>query len=292
MNVLIIGGLGQLGTTLAQIAPQGTTCRSVDLPEFDITHPEQAMAVVTELHPDVVINASAYTAVDQAEKDADLAFRVNADGPRNLALAAKSIGCRMIHVSTDYVFDGTACRPYSPQSPCNPIGVYGQSKRQGEINLFDILHDALIVRTSWLYSRFGSNFVLTMLRLIRERDELKVVADQVGAPTWARTLAEVIWKAVEKPALSGIYHWSDAGVASWYDFAVAIQEEGINLNLLDRSIPITSIRTEEYPTMAERPSYSLLDCSRSRRDMDVAPMHWRVALRRMLGEMGVQDREK
>ena len=282
MKVLIIGGKGQLGTTLTRTAPEAIEYRSLDLPEFDITNMKDVEAVFGDEKPDVIINASAYTAVDRAEEAIDLAFSVNATGPKHLALAAKENGTRLIHVSTDYVFDGTACTPYSPEAPCNPLGVYGKSKRQGEINIRSILDDSVIIRTSWLYSRYGSNFVLTMLRLMNERDELQVVADQIGAPSWTSPLATAIWVVAGREQFNGIYHWSDAGVASWYDFAVAIQEEAIKLNILNKMIPIYPINTDAFPTPAQRPSYSVLDSTHAWRDFEIEPLHWRVALRQML----------
>jgi dTDP-4-dehydrorhamnose reductase len=282
MKALIIGAKGQLGTTLTQTVPNAIEPLSLDLPEFDITDSNSVDAVFGSEKPDVVINASAYTAVDRAEEEVDLAFRVNATGPKNLALAARKAGSRLIHVSTDYVFDGTACTPYPPQAPCSPLGVYGKSKRQGEINVLEVIDEPLIIRTSWLYSKYGNNFVLTMLRLMNERDELKVVADQIGAPTWASTLAVAIWAAVGKSHLKGIYHWSDAGVASWYDFAVAIQEEALSQGKLTSLIPIHPIRTDQFPTPVTRPAYSVLDSTASWSDFDTEPMHWRAALRQML----------
>ena len=285
MKVLIIGGKGQLGTTLTKTTPEGIECRSLDLPEFDITDPDAVNAIVQAEKPDVIINASAYTAVDRAEQEADLAFRVNATGPQNLAMAVKKTGSRLVHISTDYVFDGTACTPYPPEAPCTPLGVYGQTKRQGEINISELADDPAIIRTSWLYSQYGNNFVLTMLRLMKERDELKVVADQIGAPTWASTLASFIWAVAGEQQLKGIYHWSDAGVASWYDFAVAVQEEAFCLGILNRQIPIHPITSDRFPTPAKRPSYSVLDCTRSWKGFSIDPLHWRVALRQMLGSM-------
>ena len=285
MKALIIGGKGQLGTTLTQMVPDAVVARSLDLPEIDITDSTAVETVVADEKPDVIINASAYTNVDRAEEDVDRAFAVNATGPKNIALAAKRAGCRMIHVSTDYVFDGTACTPYAPEAPCSPLGVYGKSKRQGEINVLDVIDDPVIIRTSWLYSQYGNNFVLTMLRLMNERDELKVVADQVGGPTWAATLAAAIWAVIGKDDLKGIYHWSDAGVASWYDFAVAIQEEALSLGILKNAIPIHPIRTDQFPTLTERPSYSVLNSTGSWRYFNIVPLHWRAALRQMLASI-------
>lgn len=285
MKVMTVGKQGQLGTTLMQTVPSSVSSIFLDLPAFDVTDPEAVADVIEREKPEVIINASAYTAVDKSEEEADLAYRVNATGPKNLAGAAKKRGCRLIHVSTDYVFDGKAYTPYAPDHPCRPLGVYGKSKREGEIHVEKILDDFLTIRTAWLYSAIGNNFVLTMLRLMREREEIKVVADQVGSPTWAFTLAKAIWAAAENRPLSGYYHWSDAGVASWYDFAVAIQEEALGLGLLDKKVPVRPITTAEFPTKTTRPPYSVLGCRESWSDFGVGPLHWRVALRRMLAGM-------
>lgn len=285
MKVLIVGAGGQLGRTLADTAPEEVALQRLDLPDCDITDENSVRRHVGAAAPDFIVNAAAYTAVDRAESEAELAFAVNAAGAGHLARAARQAGARLVHVSTDYVFDGGANTPYAPEAECRPLGVYGRSKRQGEIAVLEILADALILRTAWLYSRHGANFVGTMLRLMAAKPQLSVVADQVGAPTWAGTLAAAIWAAARRPALKGIYHWTDAGVASWYDFAVAIQEEALALGKLARPIPILPIRTADYPTAARRPAYSVLDCARAWRDFHLAPIHWREALRRMLREL-------
>ena len=282
MRVMIVGKNGQLGTTLAQMVPASVTCSAVDLPDVDITDGDQVRHTVIAERPDVIVNASAYTAVDRAEEEAELAFRVNAQGPLHLARAAADAGARLIHVSTDYVFDGSACTPYATDAPCSPLGVYGKSKREGERNVLDTLDAPVIIRTAWLYSQYGNNFVKTMLRLFKEKPELNVVTDQVGGPTWATTLAGAVWKAVMKPDLAGIFHWTDAGVTSWYDFAVAIAEEALARGLIDHPIPIHPIPTAEYPTPARRPAYSVLDCTSSWRALELTPTQWRVALRRMM----------
>lgn len=286
MKVMIVGENGQLGKTLMHTAPSMVTVFALDLPGFDITNADQVNQTVDAERPAVIINASAYTAVDRAEEESELAFRVNAQGPLHLARAAKNAGARMIHVSTDYVFDGNACSPYAPDAPCNPLGVYGKSKREGERNVLDTLNTAVILRTAWLYSQYGNNFVKTMLRLIKEKPELKVVADQVGGPTWATTLAGAIWQIVDKPELKGILHWTDAGVASWYDFAVAIAEEGLARGMIEKPIPIHPIPTSEYPTPARRPAYSVLDCTASWRALSIQPVQWREALRGMMDALG------
>ncbi|HEX7035946.1 MAG TPA: dTDP-4-dehydrorhamnose reductase [Pseudomonadales bacterium] len=293
--VLITGANGQLGWELQRTAPADVSAIALDRQALDITSPASIGAALDRHRPDVVINAAAYTAVDKAEQEPERAAAANADGPRALAEAAASRGIRLIHVSTDFVFDGTAGTPYRPDAPTHPLGVYGRTKRQGEEALLanpcrsDL--QIAILRTGWVYSSHGRNFVKTMLRLMGERDEVRVVADQVGTPTWARGLAEALWRiAVWRPLLQGasqgpIFHWSDAGVASWYDFAVAIQEEALSLGLLERAVPVKPITTAEYPTPARRPAYSVLDKSATWSALGLDPVHWRTALRSMLCEL-------
>jgi dTDP-4-dehydrorhamnose reductase len=192
----------------------------------------------------------------------------------------------MIQISTDYVFDGTHSSPYHTDEKSSPLGVYGESKHQGERRVQEILpRDSVIIRTAWVYSTHGHNFVKSMLRLMAEREELGIVADQVGSPTYARTLARAVWDFAEQPQLHGVYHWTDAGVASWYDFAVAIMEEAVAYGLLPRPITAKPIRSCDYPTPARRPAYSVLDKTSSWEQLSVAPLHWREALREMLTEL-------
>jgi len=285
MKVLITGAGGQLGRMLCATAPAHVRLEPRTSAQLDVSDLGEVAREVAALRPEVIINAAAYTAVDRAEQDAEHAHAVNALGPAHLAQAATQCGARLLQVSTDYVFDGMASRPYHPLDACHPLGVYGASKRAGEEAVLAIASRGLIVRTSWLYAAQGHNFVATMLRLMRERAELAVVADQVGSPTWAGTLAAALWSAVGQPQLHGIYHWADLGVASWYDFAVAIQEEALALGLLQQAIPVRPLRSEEYPTPARRPAYSVLDTADARRDFGIAGMHWRVALRQMLREL-------
>ena len=190
-----------------------------------------------------------------------------------------------MHISTDFVFDGTSATPYTPDAPTAPLGEYGRSKLQGEQAVTAALPQALIIRTGWVYSAFGNNFVKTMLRLMGEREQLNVVADQVGTPTWAQGLARACWAAAQRPHLSGIYHWSDAGVCSWYDFAVAICEEGMAQGLLSRPVDVRPIPAADYPTPARRPSYSVLDKTSSWRDLELQGVHWRRQLRAMLADL-------
>ncbi len=285
MKVLITGAAGQLGSALQATVPAGLEVTATDN-ALDITRADAVQTALTTLRPALIINCAAYTRVDDAEREPTLAFAINAEGPANLATAARVLGARLIQISTDYVFDGTQARPYSPGDATSPLGVYGASKLAGEQQVLEIAGDhALVIRTAWLYGASGNNFVKTMLRLMREKNELRVVADQIGTPTWTHTLAQAIWAAAQRPSLHGTYHWTDAGAASWYDFAVAIQEEALAFGLLTRAIPIHPIRTQDYPTPARRPGYSVLDKTKSVADFGVALLHWRVALRHVLKDM-------
>ncbi|HET7565713.1 MAG TPA: dTDP-4-dehydrorhamnose reductase [Gemmatimonadaceae bacterium] len=288
MRALITGAEGQLGRELVRCAPQSVELLAVDIAELDITDDTAVRATCSAFAPTIVINAAAYTAVDRAESEPERAFAVNEGGARNVARAAAEHDARMVHVSTDYVFDGTACRPYRPSDATRPVGVYGQSKLAGEEAVLSAAGErAVIVRTAWLYSSFGTNFVKTMLRVLAERDVVRVVADQVGTPTWAANLSRVLWTLAARPEVHGVMHWTDAGVASWYDFAVAIREEALAFGLIARAAPVMPIRTEDYPTPVKRPSYSVLDKSASWALLgESAPAcHWRSALRMMLREM-------
>lgn len=233
--------------------------------------------------PDLVINAAAYTAVDRAEAEPELAMRLNGAAPGWLATAARAVGARFVHVSSDFVFDGTRASPYPPDAPPNPLSVYGRSKLEGERAVLAAHPDALVVRTAWVHDGQGRNFVRTMLGLMQTREEVRVVCDQLGTPTHAPSLARAIWGLVAAEA-KGVFHWTDAGVASWYDFAVAIQEEGLALGLLDRAVPVRPIRTADYPTPARRPACAILDKEASWRLLGPA-RHWRVELRSALAAL-------
>ena len=258
MIALIAGAGGQLGRALQTSTPPDTIVVAPPETGFDITDPDTVARVVADARPTHVFNAAAYTAVDRAETDEAAARRVNVNAVGLLAAAARQAGAAFVHVSTDFVFDGRASTPYSPGAAPNPISAYGRTKLDGEIAACDLHGAPLIVRTAWVYAAEGNNFVHTMLRLMRERPALDVVADQVGTPTHAAGLARALW-ALAGRGVTGTYHWTDAGVCSWYDFAVAIQEEALALGLLDHAVPITPIRTADYPTPAERPAYSVLD---------------------------------
>ncbi|MGC8853742.1 MAG: dTDP-4-dehydrorhamnose reductase [Halothiobacillaceae bacterium] len=298
-RILLVGAQGQVGWELQRSGPEHVTLTALDRNALDITQPRDVLRTVQDIQPHWIINAAAYTAVDQAEREPERAFAVNGDGARHLAEAARTVKARMIQISTDFVFDGQQSHPYLP-SPLEGEGTgergnspllctYGASKRAGEMAVLKTLgDDALIIRTAWVYSSHGHNFVKTMLRLMRERDSLGIVADQIGSPTWARGLAHAIWQAIGKD-ITGIHHWTDAGVASWYDFACAIQDEALNLGLLEQSIPIRPIRTQDYPTPAKRPAYSVLDKTATWQALGIdTPTHWRIPLRAMLNEYQAQ----
>ncbi len=286
MKALVLGCNGQLGRALADTAPAGAEYVGLDLPELDITDQDSLLKSCQRVAPTHIINAAAYTAVDLAESDIELATAVNVDGARNVAVASKKLGARLIHISTDFVFDGTASTPYTADAETNPLSVYGRTKRDGELAvLATIPEHAVIVRTAWLYSKTGKNFVKTMLHLMQSRDELSVVADQFGSPTWAESLAVALWGLAAVPDCCGVFHWTDAGETSWYEFAVTIQEEALSLGLLQSSIPVHAIRTEDYPTPAARPAYSVLDSSNTSAVLGIRPAPWRVNLRQMLKGM-------
>ena len=283
MKALILGSKGQLGHALTKTAPNGTTVTGLHRPDLDITDLDQLRSQCVSEKPAVIVNAAAYTSVDLAESQATAAEAVNVDGARNIAIISRELDARLIHVSTDFVFDGNSSVPYTAAADTRPLNVYGQTKRDGErAVLKETDGTGIIVRTSWLYSATGHNFVNTMLRLMREKDDLAVVSDQVGSPTWADSLAEAIWQIAGTPGLHGIYHWSDQGQVSWYEFALAIQEEAVSLGILSNAIPIRPIRSAEYKSTAVRPAFSVLDCTATQQALAIQPATWRENLRRML----------
>ena len=284
-KVLITGADGQLGYELQRTVVKGYECIPTDRDQLDITDEAAVNSFITLHKPDVIINSAAYTAVDKAEEETELAIAINTTGAENLAKACRTKNIKLVQISTDFVFDGKACSPYKVDAKTDPEGVYGKTKRDGDDHVLDILgDDALIIRTSWLYSAHGNNFVKTMLRFMKERDELGIISDQVGTPTWANSLAHAVWQAIERNT-KGLHHWSDAGVASWYDFAYAIMEEGVALGLLDKTIKINPITTADYPTPANRPCYSVLDKTQTWQTLGMQSDHWRVALRKMMKEL-------
>ncbi len=286
MKILITGGSGQLGRELRDTCPEGFHTVFPSSSGMDITDSLQTLSLTKRLNPDVIINAAAYTAVDQAETDMERAFAINAKGAANIARAAAETGARLIHISTDFVFDGKKSSPYRPSDTPNPISVYGKSKLLGEQEIMNLLSDrALIIRTSWLYSSHGRNFVKTMLSLMDTRAELGVVSDQAGTPTWAKGLARAVWQTASRPDLSGILHWSDSGIASWYDFACVIADIASEMRIIKKCPKILPIKTEDYPTPARRPAYSVLDKGSTTDALGIVPPHWQENLEIMLSEL-------
>lgn len=281
-QVLICGAGGQLGSELQLTCPAGVQVVAHGRDVLDISDPRAIERVLDASPVRAVINAAAYTAVDKAETDQEGARQINAAAPDYLARACAARGLRFLHVSTDFVFDGTKGSPYLPDDNPNPLGVYGASKLEGEQAVLASGADALVLRTGWVYSRHGGNFVKTMLRLMAERDALSVVEDQVGTPTWARTLAATCWSLLGHPQAIGVYHWSDAGACSWYDFACAIRELGLELGLLGQAAQVSPIPAAGYPTPAARPAYSVLDKTTTRELIGSTGNDWRSELRAML----------
>ena len=286
-RIVITGANGQLGQTLVRgEMAESNLLFPLGRDELDITSQASVNSLLETLKPEIVINSAAYTAVDAAESNAADAYAINEQGVKNLALWCKSSGTHLIHISTDFVFNGEKNQPYRVDDPVAPLSVYGQSKLAGERVIATLLPgNSSIVRTAWLYSPYNTNFMKTMLRLMREREMLNVVDDQIGTPCSTATLAQCLQALVRADRPEGIYHWTDAGVASWYDFAVAIQEEALALSILDRAIPINPIPTAKYPTPARRPTYSVLDKSRALQELGCPQMHWRTALRDVLKRM-------
>jgi dTDP-4-dehydrorhamnose reductase len=223
--------------------------------------------------------------VDLAEDHRSQAIAANDTAVGVLAAAASTAGCRLLHLSTDFVFDGKSNRAYLPADQANPLSAYGVSKLGGERQVLNRAGTGIVLRTAWVYAATGRNFVLTMLRLMREKEQVSVVCDQIGSPTWAAGIAAAIWGLIEVGAPGGVYHWTDLGVASWYDFAVAIQEEALARGLLRREVPITPIPTAAYPTRAQRPAFSVLDSGSTRALIKTPARHWRHNLRTMLDEL-------
>jgi dTDP-4-dehydrorhamnose reductase len=286
VKVLITGAHGQVGRCLLASVPAGVTAIGLTRAQLDVGDADAVTQAVQAHGPAVIINAAAYTAVDRAETEGAAARRVNGLGPRHLARAARACGARLLHISTDFVFDGRGSVPYAPNAPTAPLGTYGLTKLEGEQAVSELTPDtAVVLRTAWVYAAQGANFVRTMLRVMGERGQVRVVADQIGTPTAADSLAGVLWALAGRPDITGVQHFTDAGVASWYDFAVAIAEEATVLGLLTPGVRVSAIATVDYPTPARRPGYSVLDSRALLSALALEPHHWRVSLRRVLGAL-------
>ena len=279
MRALVTGAEGQLGRHLAATAPRGVTVEAVGHEQCDITDPRAVANAFESFQPDVVINTAAYTGVDAAEDNEDLAFLVNARAPELLARAAFRLGARLIHISTDYVFDGLRSTPYPPDAPTNPLNTYGASKLEGERLARAAASSTLVVRVGWLYSKTGKNFLSRIAGGNIATPEIRVVQDQVGCPTSAREFAAALWRAAESE-LSGVYHWANLGQTTWYDFALECDRVARELGLSGRSAPeIVGVTSEEFPSRASRPRYSVLDPAWLAAALGVRPSSWTDGLR-------------
>lgn len=292
MRILLLGGNGQVGRALRQTLPAlgEVIVATRDGADADVAadfdQPQALPALVRQIVPDVVVNAAAYTAVDRAESEPEAAFRANAEAPAALARRCATTGALLVHYSTDYVFDGRSARPYREDDATAPLGVYGMSKRAGEEAIRASGARHMILRTAWVYAAQGRNFLRTMLRLAAEREELRVVADQVGAPTPAAWIADATGQLLRQGVrASGTWHLTAAGETSWHGFAQAIMDEAQAAGLLARRPRVLPIATAEYPTPARRPAYSVLDTAKLQRDFAIAPPAWRDGLRATVCEL-------
>ena len=290
-NILVTGAYGQLGNEVRILSANYPEYNFMftDVDSLDICDKDELIDFVTGNDIRYIINCAAYTAVDKAEDDAELCEKINATAVKNLGLAAAEAGAGIIHVSTDYVFDGTSCRPYTEDMPTKPCSVYGKTKLKGEKNLLKVCPNAIIIRTAWLYSPFGNNFVKTMIKLGSERESLNVIFDQVGTPTYAEDLADAILKAMDQTIdtdhdKGGVYHFSNEGVCSWYDFTIKIHEiAGIT------TCKVNPIETKDYPTKAARPHYSVLNKSKIKQTFNITIPHWEASLKNCIKELSEQE---
>ena len=285
MNILVTGANGQLGNEMQVLARENLqhTYFFTDVQELDICDEQAVYAYVSEHKIDIIVNCAAYTAVDKAEDNVELCDKLNNIAPGYLARAAQANGAAMIQVSTDYVFDGTAHIPYTEEEPTCPASVYGSTKLAGEQNVMDHCEKAMVIRTAWLYSIYGNNFVKTMIRLGQERDSLGVIFDQIGTPTYANDLAQAIFAAINKGVVRGIYHFSDEGVCCWYDFTIAIHRlAGI------ASCKVKPLHTADYPAKAPRPHYSVLDKTKIKDTFGIEIPHWEESLKRCINQLRME----
>jgi dTDP-4-dehydrorhamnose reductase len=284
MRLALIGGKGMLAQAVTGMTPPDYELVSFDLPDFDITDRNQVLSVLAELRPEVIINCAAFTNVDGCETQEELANFVNGTAVGYLAAAAKEVGATLVHISTDYVFAGNKGTPYLEEDATHPLSAYGRSKRMGEQAILDSgLERFFIIRTSWLYGPGGKNFVETIIRLGKEREELRVVADQIGCPTFTRDLAAAIFNLLKLDRAHGIYHFANAGQCSWHEFAVAIVDEAIAAGETIVAQRVVPIRSEEYPLPAPRPAWSVFSKGKYKAATGAAVPDWRKSLREYFG---------
>jgi len=283
-RVLITGCNGQVGFCLTEMLAGKVELLALDRHALDITNKKDVFEIVTEFKPDYLLNAAAYTAVDQAEIDVDLAFSINHKGPMNLAEASESVGATMLHISTDYVFKGDALEPYSEKDKVEPKGVYGKSKLEGEKAVAEYCEKHLILRTAWVFGGHGNNFVKTMLRLSRDRNEISIVSDQFGGPTYAGDIAQALISIIEYIDAGntpewGVYHFSGEPYVSWFEFANSIFKSAVDAKLLDKMPVLKPISSAEFLTKADRPSNSRLNCQKIHKQFNVPPSDWLLEIK-------------
>ena len=283
MNVLVTGSNGQLGSEIKNIAGLYKSINFIfpNSTELDISELDSVLRFFDANKVEVVLNCAAYTNVDMAEKQSELAYKINSKGVQNLVLGVKKVNGKLLHISTDYVFDGLSDTPYKESDKINPIGVYGKTKREGELMILNSNIDAIIIRTSWLYSVYGNNFVKTILKLGKEKNKLKIVSDQIGSPTSANDLANVCLEIVSKHKNKiddncNIYHFSNQGEISWFDFGVAVIELG------NIECEVCPVDTEDFPTLANRPNYSVLNKTKIKNDFNIKIPYWKDSLKRCI----------
>ncbi|MEO0835764.1 MAG: dTDP-4-dehydrorhamnose reductase [Cyanobacteria bacterium J06642_3] len=288
-KILLTGISGQVGQELQHTLTSLGEVVGVTRQDLDLTQPEQIQQQIIEIKPDLIVNAAAYTAVDKSESEPELAMAINAEAPKVIAIAAQDIGAKVLHISTDYVFNGTNHTPYLETEQTDPLGIYGKSKLLGEIGVRENCDRHLILRTAWVYgSRGHGNFVKTMLRLGASREELKVVSDQIGSPTWsydiAQAITQLLAKSLADEGIKGIYHFTNSGVASWYDLAVATFADARKLGMSLKVKQVLPISTAEFPTPTQRPAYSVLSKAKFTDATGIVPPYWRDSLKKMLRE--------
>ncbi|MAV63865.1 MAG: dTDP-4-dehydrorhamnose reductase [Candidatus Marinimicrobia bacterium] len=297
MKVMVTGSNGQLGRALLNLKPDGLEVIPTDRNNFNLLDLKQCKEYILDNKPDWIINAAAYTAVDLAEEEQDKARIINGEAPTEIAKALKKTGGKLLHISTDFIFDGKSSNPYQVNDKPNPLSIYGRTKLLGENGIKDILLDDdnyIILRTSWVMGPVGKNFIFTMLKLHTIKDQISVVYDQIGCMTSTSSLAKICWLIVQKDLVKNeknqkILHWTEAGASSWFDIATDIGEMALKINLLKKRAKVLPISTHEFPTKAKRPSYSLLDCSITKELLNIENNYWRNSLQEILQEIKLEN---